>query len=294
MNSGLIYILLVFGMISWGESWISAKVLTRFAAPEVLVFWRFFFTWVTFIPVMIYMKQSLRISLKGLAVAVAGASLLVVYNELFFTGLIHGLAGAGGILVTTLIPMLTFTIGCFLALKAPTGKDFLGLLLGGIGAAVIMQVWHMDLNLLFKSGNAYFLFAALTWAALTHLSNKSKNYLSAYTYSFYLFFLTSLFEMVLVYSKGMSLAVPMDGLFISNIILIAVGATTFGTTVYFIATSTLGSQKASSFIFLVPLNALLMSWFFLGEEITANTVIGGLAAISAVYLINYKRKVKPA
>jgi len=292
MGNGLLYLLLTQGMISWGESWISAKILTRFAEPEVLVFWRFFLTWLTFIPVMFFLKKPFKISPKGLVAALFGAMLLVLYNEMFFTGLIHGLAGAGGILVTTLVPILTFALGCLFTLKAPSAKDSVGLLLGIIGAGIIMEIWKTDMHLLFKSGNAYFLIAAATWACLTHTSKRANKYASAFTFSFYLFMFTSLFVMVPIYMKGMTITMPSDIMFVSNILLIAVGATTYGTTIYFVATNTLGSQKASSFIFLVPVIALTMSYVFLGEAIKLNTVVGGISAITAVYLINHRKRIK--
>ncbi|ADD66856.1 protein of unknown function DUF6 transmembrane [Denitrovibrio acetiphilus DSM 12809] len=294
MSNALLYLLLTLGMVSWGESWISAKLLTGVASPDVLVFWRFFITWLTFIPVMIIMKKPFAISRKGLIVAAVASLLLVLYNQMFFTGLVTGFAGAGGILVTTLVPILTFGIGCVLTMKAPSVKDAAGLLLGLAGAAIIMEVWKLDIHLIFASGNAYFLVAALTWAFLTHTSKRANRYTSAYTFSFYLFLFTALFDLILLYSKGMSISVAANHVFVINMFLITVGATTFGTTIYFIATNSLGSQKASSFIFLVPLNALLMSYIFLDEPIRLNTVVGGLAAITAVYLINYRKRVRPA
>lgn len=292
MSNGMLYFFLTLGMICWGESWISAKLLAGIATPEALVFWRFFITWLTFIPVLYLFKQPYKINLKGLTVAALTALLMILYNEMFFTGLINGLAGAGGILVTTLVPILTFTIGCIITMKAPSLKDTFGLLLGLTGAAIIMEIWHLDIHLLFKSGNAYFLIAALSWAILTHLSTKARAYTSAYTFSFYLFLFTAVFDLILVYSTGKSVAVIANDTFVLNILLVAVGATTFGTTIYFIAASRLGGQKASSFIFLVPLNALVMSYVFLGEPIELNTVVGGLSAITAVYLINHRRKVR--
>lgn len=216
--------------------------------------------------------------------------ILVVYNEMFFTGLTHGLAGAGGILVTTLVPILTFSLGCLFTMKKPSLKDSLGLMLGAIGAGIIMEIWKTDMSQLFKSGNLYFLVAALSWALLTHTSSRAKRYTSAYTFSFYLFLFTSLFDLILIYGRGQSIAIPSDTIFIANILLLAVGATTFGTTIYFVATSTLGSSKASSFIFLVPVIAMTMSFFFLDEAIKLNTVVGGLSAITAVYIINHRSR----
>jgi len=290
MNRGLLYILLVLAMVGWGESWISAKILTRYAPPEVLVFWRFFITWVSFAPVMIAMKKTFRISGRGLLTSILAATLMVLYNEMFFIGLRYGLAGAGGVLVPTLIPLLTFILGCTFTMTPPSVKDSFGLILGAIGVGVIMKIWQTDLSSLFASGNIYFLTAALIWAFLTHTSRMGGKFDSAFTFSFYMFFFTSVLILPVIYTKGMTILFPFDMLFTANLLLLAAGATTFGTTVYFIATTYLGSSRASSFVFLVPLNAVLMSWLFLKEPIHLNTVIGGIASVTAVYIINYRRK----
>ncbi len=135
---------------------------------------------------------------------------------MFFTGLTHGLAGAGGILVTTLVPILTFSLGCLFTMKKPSLKDSLGLMLGAIGAGIIMEIWKTDMSQLFKSGNLYFLVAALSWALLTHTSSRAKRYTSAYTFSFYLFLFTSLFDLILIYGRGQSIAIPSDTIFYSE------------------------------------------------------------------------------
>jgi drug/metabolite transporter (DMT)-like permease len=50
----------------------------------------------------------------------------------------------------------------------------------------------------------------------------------------------------------------------------------------------LGSQKASSFTFMVPAAAMIFAMIILGEKLELTTLIGGGMAISAVYLINRK------
>ena len=80
-----------------------------------------------------------------------------------------------------------------------------------------------------------------------------------------------------------------DSIFWWNLFYLASISTSFGTTIYFIASSRLGSAKASSFIFLVPASAMLSSWGILGEKPEWTTISGGLLAISAVYLLNRKK-----
>ncbi|MBT88435.1 MAG: hypothetical protein CMG30_02535, partial [Candidatus Marinimicrobia bacterium] len=50
----------------------------------------------------------------------------------------------------------------------------------------------------------------------------------------------------------------------------------------------LGPQKASAFIFTVPVTAMLFAIIFLKEELTISITIGSLLAMFAVYLINKK------
>jgi len=50
----------------------------------------------------------------------------------------------------------------------------------------------------------------------------------------------------------------------------------------------LGSQRTSSFMFLVPVFALLSAWIVLGEPLQIHIIIGGLISMLAVLFINKK------
>lgn len=71
-----------------------------------------------------------------------------------------------------------------------------------------------------------------------------------------------------------------------NIFYLSAVSTTFGTTVYFFAASRYGSKMASSFIFIVPLSAVLGSVIFLQEKPDFIVIFGGFISLIAVYLIN--------
>jgi len=64
--------------------------------------------------------------------------------------------------------------------------------------------------------------------------------------------------------------------------------TSLATTFYFYATAKIGANKASSFIFLVPLSAAVGSWVILGEVPLWNTIAGGILGIVAVFILNRK------
>ena len=62
------------------------------------------------------------------------------------------------------------------------------------------------------------------------------------------------------------------------------GATTF----YFYATSKIGADKASTFMFMVPLTAALGAWLLISEIPQWNTLLGGVIGLVAVYVLNRK------
>ena len=62
----------------------------------------------------------------------------------------------------------------------------------------------------------------------------------------------------------------------------------FANTMYFFASSKIGAVKASSFIFIVPLTAIIFSKILLDEPVRLTTLIGGFLSIIAIYLINKK------
>jgi len=72
------------------------------------------------------------------------------------------------------------------------------------------------------------------------------------------------------------------------LLYLAVLGQSVATTIFFMASGKLGSQKTSSFMFLVPIFALLSAWLILNEPIELHIVVGGFISMLAVYFINKK------
>ena len=107
-------------------------------------------------------------------------------------------------------------------------------------------------------------------------------------YSFWCFGIASLLSLLLAFDQPLLSIFQFDWVFWLNMLFLAVGAMAFGTTIYFLASRQLGPQKASSFIFTVPVTAMLFAMLFLNEELTITIAIGSILAMFAVYLINKK------
>ena len=280
-------LLLIFAMAIWGGNWVVSKTIAASIPLPVIVFWRFFLTTLAFFPVMYFFKQSFKISSKGFIFALITALFMVLYNHFFFAGLKRGFAGAGGLLVTTLNPLFTFTFTAILFKEKAKPLQFAGLALGLTGGAILLGLWKVNSSMLLKSGNFLFILASISWCGVTIGSNKSKNFAKPLTFSFYVYTLSTIMELIynlpqyhlfIIFQQNFNFWIA---LFYASVI-----TTVFATTVFMSASTKIGSNKTSSFVLLVPTTALFFSWLFLKETLEPETLIGGTFSMIAVYLIN--------
>jgi drug/metabolite transporter (DMT)-like permease len=158
-----------------------------------------------------------------------------------------------------------------------------------MGGMVILNIWQINYQELLDSGNLFFLLAPLSWSLLTILSQKIQEKVTYMVFSIYVYAFSSVFSFPLALLHGLWPVTDQYLLLWSNIAFLAFVATSFGATVYFLASSRLGSQRASSFTFLIPVSAVLISWLVLDETPLMTTVVGGVLSIGAVQLINMKK-----
>jgi len=277
---------LILAMVAWGGSWPSGKLAAGTAPPEVLTFWRFLITIPAFLPILLMQRQTARLTRRAILYGLLGAVCIVSYNANFFRGLRYGMPGAGGVLVTTLNPILTTALAALAFRRRLRPRQIIGLLLGLIGGLFLLEIWALSPQHLMQTGNLFFVLAAASWAVLTIISEKSRAVLPLLTFSFYVYCFAALLDFFLTTPEQIFSAFHASPVFWINTAYLAVFATAFATTVYFLASSRLGSGRASSFIYTVPVSAVLISWMLLGEIPKWTTLIGGAIGVSAVYLIN--------
>ena len=283
MSNRALTILMVLAMIAWGSTWVSAKILMEYFDAYSLIFWRFFFSALGLGVVLFIGKISFKIDLKGLFLALVSAIGLIAYNYFFFLGTHYGEAGFGGVLVTTLNPILTFLFIAMIGRKFLELKDIVTLIFGAFGVLIILKVWQLNIN--FDRGVLYFLLAAATWPWITIISSYFKNG-SALAFSFYMFSFTTLGVLVLFLNLKVPNLSILDSIGWVNLLALSLYGTTFGTSIYFMATTIWGGKKASGYFFLVPITAVFFASLFLSERIDIFTVIGGIFTILAIYQLN--------
>ena len=279
-------ILMVLAMLSWGLSWTNAKLLGQYSDAPLIMVWRFFFASISIIPVLIISKISFYFKKGDSYLILLNALFMVLYNYFYFMGTQIGLAGAGGVLVTTLNPILTSIFLVLFFNNKIFKKDYFGFLLGLLGGALIIRVWDFSLDNLIMSGNLYFLLASVSWVFVTIITAKSKNRISFIAYSFWSYTFAFFLCIPISYKENLFSVFQYGWIFWLNLILLSVVAMSFGTSIYFLASTKLGPKKSSSFIFLVPLTAIFFAIIFLSEPLQFSTLIGGALGITSVYLLN--------
>lgn len=282
--------ILTFGMcvamLFWGINWSVSKMLTTTSPVHVLIFWRYFLSAVMCLPVLIWTKCSLKISMRDGLFVVTGVALQFLQQWLSLRGLSQGgYAGIGGVLVCTLSPMFTCIL-CALFFKKPFHfKEVVWIVIGLIGMMILVHLWSLDLSLILSKGLLYFIGSAIAWS-LFSLSVEPHR-LRPFVFAFYLYIGTALLSGS-VYFRDIQFCTPSlhHVHFWLLLFYFSLLGTVFATGVFLYATSKLGAKSVSVFAFMVPVFSVISSYLFLNEPITIYTLVGGSLMIGAVYGIS--------
>lgn len=273
-------------MLSWGISWSNAKILGEYFSSPTIMFWRFLIASLALSPFLFIFKIE-RDKIKSQFLKIILSSILLCfYNYCYFQGTHLGLAGIGGVLVTTLMPVFTIILTILIFNKRVENNVKIGIILGIISGILLLKLWHYDYSQLIKSGNIYFILGAFSWSVLTIFTQKITNNIPSIIYSVILFSISSI--MVFLFSpQSADLNVfQADYRFLIHFLSVTIGALSFGTVSYFYATQKLGASIASSFTFLVPVSAIIFSIIILNEIPDKISWIGCIIAVFSVVIIN--------
>ena len=275
-------------MFLWGAGWPALKVLTYELPLEVVSFWRFFLMIFAFIPILFFFKQPLTLKKEALIYIIPSAVLNVLFMVFAFIGVQKGFAGSGGVIITTLSPVLTFILVSLVFKKHPPKMQIIGLFIGSVGGLVMLKVNTLH----FDGAEFYFFLCAVDWAVLTLIAQRSHAVIHPVHYSFFIAVVATVIFFFIALPYDILAVTRQGAVFWGGLLYLAVFGQTIATTIYFIASGRLGSAHASSYMFLVPLFALVTSFILLGEKVELHILIGGAVTIAGVYTINRSQRSK--
>jgi len=273
-------------MLLWGGGWSALKILTISMPMDILLFWRFFLMSLSFLPILYFFKEPITLSKSSLTYIFASSILNISFMISAYYGTKYGLAGAGSVIVTSLSPIVTFLLMVVIFKISVHKIQAIGLILGSIGGFIILEL--NDLSLFFQASNLYFLLSAFIWAAVTILSQRAHAHIHPIHYSFFISVIATIVAFMYAFNSNLMLVFEQSWKFWVALIYLAILGQTVATTIFFMASGKLGSQRTSSFMFLVPIFSLLSASVLLDESMQLHILVGGFISLLAVYFINKK------
>jgi len=279
---------IVLAMVLWGIGWPALKVVTDHAVPvEVVTFWRFAIMSVAFLPILYWRKKPLTLNRKTLRFTMFAAALNAAFMYFAFWGVQAGTAGAGGVIITVASPILTALLALLIFRTKVDRAQLFGLGMGLVGGLMMLEIWHAHL---LESGNLFFIASALVWAVLTLIGQHLHAHMDPIHFNFWLAVFATVITFIPALPHGPGVVFSQDILFWVGLVFLAVMGQTVASTIFFVAAGKIGSARAGSYMFLVPLTAIAASFLLLGEIPSFWLLAGGALSTAAVYFVNARRK----
>jgi drug/metabolite transporter (DMT)-like permease len=290
-NKTKYFIGMLIAMLLWGVAWTSGKAAVEHSNIQVASFWRYTISFIGMIPVMIYMKRSLKTDLIGYIYMLLAGLLSAAFSYLFFAGLAHGQAGYGGTMVTSLVPLITYFLSMIIFSTKVSTKQILALGIGIFGAIILLKIPMEGMGFL-NLNSIYFLVCAVVWSFVTILTQKVSHRVDPMFYTLVIFGVTAFTNMIFALPHHPFEIGLYDSIFWWNILFVGLLSGTFAMTIFFASASRIGAHNTGVFMFIVPIGAIVSSYFAYGEKIALSTIIGCLLSLIAVILFNKKSKVE--
>ena len=272
----LIFILL------WSSAFITTKPIIDNSDPFAALAFRFFFVALGFWLFSLYSKYSIIISQKNLIESLFSG---VLFHGFYLGGVFYsisiGMPTGIAALIVTLQPVLTNALSGPILGEKVTMKQWIGVLLGFLGAALVLGLdIGSDIPLLGLVATIVALIAITTstiWQK--KLSNNlplpvSNFYQAVGGCSFHIVIIIFFAEPYIDFTKTFVIAMG------HQIFLVSFGA--FTILMYLIKNNS--ASKTVSIFFLIPATSAFMAWLFLDENLTNLDLLGFLITTVGVYI----------
>ena len=272
----LIFILL------WSSAFITTRPIIDNSDPFSALAFRFFFVAIGFYLFSLYSKQSIIINQKNLIESIFSG---VLFHGFYLGGVFYsiskGMPTGIAALIVTLQPVLTNALSGPILGEKVTLKQWIGVLLGFIGAALVLGLdVGSDIPLF---GLIATIVALIAITTSTIWQKKLSNNLPLSISNFYQALGGCFFHVLIIiffaepyidFTKTFFIAMS------HQIFLVSFGA--FTILMYLIKNNS--ASKTVSIFFLIPATSAFMAWLFLNESLTNLDLLGFLIATIGVYI----------
>ena len=291
----LIFCLIAVGLI-WGTTFLSIGIAIETIPPWYSTSIRnFIAAFIVFI-ILIFRKEFRWIGMKSYLQQAVLAILMLVFSNGFTTIAEQTLPTGLTSIICAINPVMVFLLSIFFKIQKPTLQGFLGVFVGFCGVLFIFKDGLGDiLNADYKTGVAFLTFAIFSWALGTIYVKKFGNNSNTISLNiFYQFMTAAVIQIVLancLYSDSNYQNWSQKSIF--AVIYLAIFGSVLALFSYQYALKKVAPIQVSILSYVNTIIAVFLGWYTNDEVIKKEFVIATLLIIFGVYIINFKKKVKP-
>ncbi len=291
----LLFSLVAVGLI-WGTTFLSIRIAIETIPPWYSTAIRnFIAAFIVFI-ILIFRKELRWIGWKSFYQQAILAILMLVFSNGFTTIAEQTLPSGLTSIICAINPVMVFVLSIFFRIQKPTLQGFIGVLIGFCGILFIFKDGLGDiLNPDYKIGVVFLLIAILSWAFGTiYVKKFGQNSNSISLNIYYQFMIAGCIQIVLanvLYTDSNFKNWSNDSVF--AMIYLAIFGSVVALFSYQYALKKVAPIQVSILTYVNTIIAVFLGWIVKDEVIKQEFIIATLLIILGVFIINYKKKVKP-
>lgn len=290
------YLKLTGAMFMWGGTWIAGRIIAQeLSAPLAAPAIRFLLAGLVLAGVALLGEGHIPRPQNGrewgvvTGLAITG---IFLYALCFFYGLKHISAGRGA-LVVALTPVVVALAAWFLGQERMTPVKLAGVAIAMLGCLTVIGKGN-PLALLHGAvgiGEWLILGCVLCWTAYTFIGRRATKTLSPLAATLWASLIGSLLIGITALLQGGSELMAWSWQVWASVVFLALGGTALAFTWFADGVKRLGAARASVFVNLVPVFAVLQAAVLLDERLALPVLGGGLLVIAGVWLTaNFSEK----
>ena len=252
-----------------------------------VLFYRFGLAWVIIALVMLFRKESLKVTWKEFR-ALTGLGLLFIVSSLTLYLSFHYMAAGVASTILFTYPVMTAVIMAVFFHERITWSTVVSLLLSSVGVALLY--WSDSAGALSTIGVLLVLASALSYALYIIVVNQSDLQMSSFKINFYVLMYCALGMLVYSWIAGLPLILPQNAVSWFYVGWLALVPAIFALVLMVYAAKYVGSTATAILGALEPLTAVLIGIFVFNEPFTVNLAIGIVLILAAVVLIAVVKK----
>ncbi len=275
----------------WGGTFIAGRIAVQTLGPFTAAFLRFAIASIVLL-IVIWRSYGYIPTLQPaqrLAVLGLGLTGIFSYNALFFAGLQTVTAGRASLIIA--LNPIAIALGAALLLGESLGwRKGIGIAISVLGAAWVINQSGNNVDIAsgrFGWGELLILGCVFSWMSYTLIGKSVMGVLSPLVATAYACWVGTVLLLPAAIREGLwQSLLSISSNAVLSVLYLGVLGSAVGFCWYYDGLKALGSAKASAFINLVPVSAILLAAVLLGEPLSAQLIAGAAVVILGVSITN--------